>query len=272
MDHPVGAVGVERLRLELSTSNPREVVKRFHNDHGLKLECDTKPPIEFLDLLGVSRSNIYCGVMTRLREQLVSSIAKLPHEQLDAILEQTFPFISVDELQVVPFTVLERHPKIPRKFLTQLAANRGVYVRLPVSIKQQVWQRVPVLFEEEARKLFSAYDRATADMAEKVETASDCSALRKKRASIGPLVQLMQLIGTSVETYQLCTKLIQDEFSEQRHPTYCALRADTMLLFAYQVGRTRHVGRRFPWLLRVMCVVMILATTCRWESEPVGFH
>jgi hypothetical protein len=117
-----------------------------------------------------------------------------------------------------------------------LAANRGVYARLPVAIRQQVWQRAPALFEEEARKLFCAYERATADMAEKVEAAHDWSALRKKRASIGPLVQLMQLIGTSVETYQLCAKWIGGEFREQRHATYCALRADTMYLMTYPVS------------------------------------
>ena len=233
----MGIVGAERLKSELSTSNPRDVIKRWHSEHSLKVSVSSQAPLEFLDALGVSRADAYGSLTTHLREQLISQLSELSSAQLDVLLEQTFPFISMEELQAVPFAVMSKHPHIPSRYLTELASNKKLYAELPIAIKRQIWQRNTPLFEAELRPLFAQYCTAVRS----TESGSnlspkDAAVLRKKRASHGSIVHLAELIGSSSTLYSTCVNFLRQEYSTTRDPTLCDLRTD-LLGCAHQVHK-----------------------------------
>src|SRR5690606_24590835 len=47
--------------------------------------------------------------------------------RLETLLEQSFPFISFDELQPISMTILRKMKNIPTKFLKQLSISQQLY-------------------------------------------------------------------------------------------------------------------------------------------------
>lgn len=46
---------------------------------------------------------------------------------LEALLEQTFPYVSFEELRAVPLAIMRRMPEVPTRFLKKLSANPQLY-------------------------------------------------------------------------------------------------------------------------------------------------
>jgi len=83
---------------------------------------------------------VYLNLQAHLRDKLVKQIDTLPLDQLDKMLEVTFPYIVYEELREVHLAILKRHPNIPQPFLRQLGTNSDLYAILPLQVQRQIWQ------------------------------------------------------------------------------------------------------------------------------------
>jgi len=143
------------------------------------------------------------------------------------MLKETFPYIGFEELQEVPFTLLEQTPVIPKPFLRQLAANPSLYATSPVKVKRQIWETEEALFVREVQPLLDQY----------VSTAivnppdlSESAVLPKKRRDKDPVVkQLVQWVGNSLQLYTSLVKFCSQLFLATGHTHYCNLRAELLM-------------------------------------------
>jgi hypothetical protein len=84
---------------------------------------------------------VHSNLVSKLRTELVKRISGnldqtrylffgsglIVFFRLETLLEQSFPFISFDELKVIPMTILTNMKVVPVKFLKQLSANKELY-------------------------------------------------------------------------------------------------------------------------------------------------
>lgn len=58
---------------------------------------------------------------------VVGLTTPLPSQRLELLLRETFPYVLFDELQALPFAIMQHCPEIPRAFLRRLAASPKLY-------------------------------------------------------------------------------------------------------------------------------------------------
>lgn len=68
--------------------------------HGLDVQYagDALPVLELLDMHNVRRATVYTKIAQAFRERLLPRLDFLNAPQLEALLEKTFPYISIEEV------------------------------------------------------------------------------------------------------------------------------------------------------------------------------
>jgi hypothetical protein len=178
----VGETGGNMIREALSRSEPKRAIHDFQTKNDLNDEA-SKPILPLLDLHGLSRSEIYEGVLNVLKDDLIRRVETLDDKgqdslniertlkghwkdiertlkghwkdiectlnghlkghwmhiertaqwmnirlnRLDLLLDKTFPYVSLPELQAVPMAVLRKHPNVPAQYLQRLSAAPDLY-------------------------------------------------------------------------------------------------------------------------------------------------
>jgi hypothetical protein len=149
------------------------------------------PAMRLLDLHGIPRSETFKSLLQMLRQHLLEQINSLSFDKykcitsspfsslslslslsllslkethvvhllirLQVLLEETFPYISFEEMRIIPFTIMKKHPHIPLPFLLQLAHNPDLYRECPIEVKRQIWHVTDELFRSEVFPLFNRY-------------------------------------------------------------------------------------------------------------------
>lgn len=160
----------------------------------------------------------------------------------ERLLKETFPYIGFEELQELPFTLLEQTPVIPKAFLRQLAANPALYATSPVKVKRQIWETEESLFVREVQPWLDQYvSSAVVNPLDLSETAL----LPKKRREKDPVIkQLIQWVGDSVTLYTSLVKFCSQLFLATGHTHYCTLRVE--LLMALHDNGTSSIYEQDP--------------------------
>ncbi len=101
------------------SSNPQQDIAVFQTEAGLNMP-QSKAPLEFLDLLGVSRAATYSSALELMKGRLEEEISMFTEQQLQDLLTMSFPYIAVPEMQSIPIKVITTMKSVPRGALEKL--------------------------------------------------------------------------------------------------------------------------------------------------------
>ena len=203
-----------------------------------------------VDLLGISRDSLNTKFINFFKDELLAMIPKLSQQQLDNLLEASFTYTYIKELQPIIFSVIIQNKNIPPEYLINMSTP-AVYSMCPIEVKRKIWVADPKSFYTEVDPLISAY------FAEYVHSLTPAMLLNKAQAedeSAGPLppyalyqfdwltrytrepslrppsvYKIKELVGSSPEVYTLVLERLQEQLmlaEEAADPRYCALRCD----------------------------------------------
>lgn len=144
----IGARGGAALKEILSTApNPEVAIRDFQATHGVALsrkkrqqpqQPSVNPALQLLDLLAVQRSSTYNALLGKLRQELLLRIETFSQDQLQRMLEATFPYIEFRELRAIPIAILSRQQDTPEMYLRELTENRRIMLELPVHVRRKI--------------------------------------------------------------------------------------------------------------------------------------
>jgi len=107
-------------------------------------------PLSFLSVKPLRQ--VYRGLLTQLREEMLSRIDLLSPEQyaflstssspssmylfcrLLLLLDESFPYISFPELRAIPMKVIRTLKSVPRAFLVELSKDEKYYADAPLEV------------------------------------------------------------------------------------------------------------------------------------------
>lgn len=95
------------------------------------------------DLLGIKRPQLYAALLNSMRDKLehfIRSSNETSNENLEKLLDASFPYIRFPELKAIPIAVLQKIPKIPTRFIKVLKENQDIFTSLPIEVKRQIWE------------------------------------------------------------------------------------------------------------------------------------
>jgi hypothetical protein len=151
----IGAAGVEYVANALATRGPPAIAE-------IQERCGLRPPlckpvIGMLDQLGISRTDAHQYVLHRAMKELLDRIPGMATEQLEGLLEASFPYLGIEELRSIPIRVMERIQLVPPNYLKLLAEDKAVFQHLPPKVQQEVWEFDQNLLQLDAMPLVASY-------------------------------------------------------------------------------------------------------------------
>lgn len=258
----IGKQGADQIFTELTRSHPKEVIAKFQSENGMRKENAGKcqPALKLLDLHNMPRPDIYKNILSSLRQQLLDKVAGLDQDKLKTLLEETFPYISFEELKAVPYAIMKRLKSIPLPFVMELAHNPELYHDSPVEVRRQIWRVNDELFKNEltpfmkqhseemshnSHTLIANQSGASGTIISSVWELLDAPVLdsRKRRQQNSALQELLRLVGDHVTQLDLykhaCTLLKQGCLAALALPdtadgtcqalSYCTLRGELLM-------------------------------------------
>jgi hypothetical protein len=151
----IGATGVEYLANALAKRGPPAIAE-------IQERCGLRPPlcrpvIGMLDQIGISRADAHQYVLHRAKKVLLDRIPAMGTEQLEGLLEASFPYLGIEELRSVPIRVMERIQLVPPNYLKLLAEDKAIFQHLPPKVQQEVWEFDQNLLQLDAMPLVASY-------------------------------------------------------------------------------------------------------------------
>ncbi len=101
------------------SSNPQRDIAVFQMEAGLNMP-QSKAPLEFLDLLDVSRAATYSSALELMKGRLEEEIPLFSEQLLQDLLTMSFPYIAVPEMQSIPIKVITTMKSVPGGALEKL--------------------------------------------------------------------------------------------------------------------------------------------------------
>lgn len=151
----IGAAGIEYIATQLATRGP-PAISEIQERCGLRPPL-CKPAIGMLDHLGISRAEVHRYLLHRAMKELLDRIPMMSTEQLEALLEASFPYLGIEELRSIPIRVMERIQLVPPNYLKLLAEDKAIFQHLPPKVQQEVWEFDQNLLQLDAMPLVASY-------------------------------------------------------------------------------------------------------------------
>lgn len=154
----------ELRRLLCSSTDPAQTIRQFQKDGALKVKGN-EPAVQFLDMLGVERSQLYKTLMEDLKTHLKGVVAELDEPALQRLLEASFHLLGDEDLGEVAQLCLDRVATLPPgvcKAMVRSLSKRprppgvegeeeggdddvdktaqAVFAGLPLPLQRQVWE------------------------------------------------------------------------------------------------------------------------------------
>ncbi|XP_067057201.1 negative elongation factor B-like [Acropora muricata] len=229
-----GLPGTEFILNGLNNAQDFEVVnfvEHFQQENSIMLPS-LQSALPFLDLHGVRRLEFNKFVMDNLREKLLEQLKKLEAEKLQALLDQSFPFIHVPHLRPVVIEVMKYLPKVPEECLEQLANDPKLYEDCAIEVKRQIWVKHHALFGDAVGPLLNQYVEAKYNVlfsTEPVNSHTFFSVPSKTRRQNTVVQSLAKMIGKSLELYNLVLQFLRTLFLRTKEVHYCTLRSELLM-------------------------------------------
>eukprot|EP00878_Enallax_costatus_P019924 GHUV01021038.1.p1 GENE.GHUV01021038.1~~GHUV01021038.1.p1 ORF type:complete len:417 (+),score=123.02 GHUV01021038.1:446-1696(+) len=174
----IGADGSEFVASLLRSKGPSAAVQELQANYGLQHPL-CKHLLQMLDYLDITRREAHLFVLMRARKLLLDWIAAAKaasglrsseagdgaesqeeiqlQEKLERLLNASFKYMGVPELQQVPLEVMNTMTHVPAPYLKQLAEDREIFNQLPAAVKQQVYEYDRNLLQQDAVQYIAAY-------------------------------------------------------------------------------------------------------------------
>ena len=229
-----GLSGSEYIRDNLtncSESTLAMFLESFQQDNSIVLPS-LQQALPLLDLHNIPRYEFHHTVMDNLREKLLSRFEVIGNEKLLQLLEQAFSFINVPSLRPVVMDVLKRVTAVPPKFIEVLAKEPELYDNCSLEVKRQIWIQHQLLFGEAVGPLLNKYldDKNSVIFDTEDLTSQDFLNIRPKARRQHPVVQqLSQMIGKSLQLYNVVLQFLRTLFVRTKDAHYCTLRVELLM-------------------------------------------
>jgi hypothetical protein len=154
----IGKLGQDYLLEQLTTAQaPIQVIQQFQVANKLlpEVEGACEPIFGLLDLHEVPRFESYKILLNGMKDMLLERMKTLDENELLEMLGNCFPYISVPELSIIPFSIMKNIPEVPIPYLQNIAVHPNLYEKCPLEILQQVWLIDDTYFNQEFSRIFS---------------------------------------------------------------------------------------------------------------------
>jgi negative elongation factor B len=229
-----GLSGSEYVRDSLGNCNESTLamfLESFQQDNGILLPS-LQQALPLSDLHNIPRYEFHHTVMENLREKLMSRFDIIGNDKLLLLLEQAFSFINVPALRPVVMDMLKRITAVPPKFIEMLAKEPELYKSCSLEVKRQIWIHDQPLFGDAVGPLLNEYlkDKNTVIFDTEDLTNQDFLSMRPKvRRQHSVVQQLSQMIGKSLQLYNLVLQFLRTLFLRTKEAHYCTLRAELLM-------------------------------------------
>lgn len=97
----IGSAGAAFVREMLVKHGPVTAIPEVQK-HGLDIQfaSDALPVLELLDMHNVRRAAVYTKIAQAFRQRLLPRLDSLNANQLETLLDKTFPYISIEEVSI----------------------------------------------------------------------------------------------------------------------------------------------------------------------------
>eukprot|EP00002_Diphylleia_rotans_P001365 TRINITY_DN10762_c0_g1_i1.p1 TRINITY_DN10762_c0_g1~~TRINITY_DN10762_c0_g1_i1.p1 ORF type:complete len:568 (+),score=136.99 TRINITY_DN10762_c0_g1_i1:188-1891(+) len=188
--------------------------------------------MEFLELQGLDFNQQYMSLLVTLKQEMVAKIPTMAVDVMTKLLEQTFPYVLMDEIQEIPITILKNLPEIPRPYAQFIASHQRLYEVCPVEVKRSVWLLDEKLFSSEVYPLIQSYlSEATQTFTENYMLHNATMRPQARREKIPILKELAKRIGSRITIYQMFVNYLKTLYSTNPAQGICSLRKDVLMTF-----------------------------------------
>eukprot|EP00794_Sanderia_malayensis_P015919 gene15919-17520_t len=234
--------------------DPSEFITAFQQENCVLLPS-LHPALHLLDLQDVPRINFHQTLLEELRDKLLKKIKQCGEDKSKNLLEHTFRFVHVEQLRPVIMAIMKEIPSINEQYLDQLADNKELYEVCPVEVKRQIWTRRHPLFGDAVGPLLKNYIEYKCSRIFSIDSGSAKNffmASPRQRRKQKIVKELMNMIGKSIELYNLLLQFLRTLFLRTKEMQYCSLRAEILMAFHdADISEIRSVDpcHKFTWCL-----------------------
>ena len=188
----------------------------------------------------MSRYEVHSGLLERLKSNLLEHVqsGSMDESRLGALLEATFPYIAVPELQPLVFEVFSAHRHIPDFYLHKIRMTAELYAQCPIDVKRQIWRLDSSSFRDHIMPLIEAYQRDPSVVNARRELRSHGMGLRRARRSNDVVRSIVRALGRDKSLYVAWTQLLRAALVRTKQPALCSLRMDVLMLMHDEENET----------------------------------
>ncbi len=107
--------------------DPLKSIDDLHEELSLKSDR-IQPALSFLDFLRANNSTIHTTVLENLKNTMLQKLEMLSDSTRSVMLKETLQFIGVDDLKIVPFTIIKQMETVPKQVLQYLIQKKLIMV------------------------------------------------------------------------------------------------------------------------------------------------
>lgn len=236
-------------------SEPESFITQFQQENCILLPS-LVPALHLLDLQDVKRVTFHQSVMNDLFDKLKKRIEELnDNEKLSGLLDHIFHFVHVEVLRPIVMNTMKKIKELKPEYIEQIASHEKIYKDCPIEVKRRVWMNNHPMFGDAVGPILNKY------IEEKNKTMFDLETVRLKSFySIPPrqrrqksvVKELVDMIGGSIELYNLVLQFLRTLFLRTKEEHYCSLRGELLMAFHdADIKEIRQVDpcHKFAWLL-----------------------
>lgn len=238
-----------------SCKNADTFISSFQQDNCVLLPS-LHPALPLLELQDVRRQNFHHSIMVDLSDKLMKRIDDEPDEKkLCELLDHIFQFVHVASLRPIIMSTMKKLQVIKTEYIDLIAANQTIYADAPIEVKRYVWMKKHALFGDAVGPILNKYvdeKRSLLYSVENIKVKHFFSIPPRQRRQKQVVKQLVEMIGNSVELYNLVLQFLRTLFLRTKEEHYCSLRDELLMAFHdADIKEIRQVDpcHKFCWCL-----------------------
>ncbi|XP_002167771.3 negative elongation factor B [Hydra vulgaris] len=214
---------------------PEAFISTFQQENCVLLSS-LHPALHLLDLQEVKRVVFHQSVISDLSEKLIKRINASDYndQKLKELIDHTIQFIHVDALRPVIMTALKKLKEVKPETIELISLNEKIYNDCPIEVKRKVWMKKHPLFGDAVGPILNRYiieKQSLIYSTENTKSQNFFSLSTRERRQKPIVKQLVEMIGTSIDLYNLVLQFLRTLFLRTKEENYCSLRSELLMAF-----------------------------------------